>query len=87
MDPENQIFESYWQIVGQEKIWSTSQGKYINPSEMIPGRITLQANTEQDVTQYLGAYGIRGPVSPLASDRERIDALELIVNLGLSEGE
>jgi hypothetical protein len=87
LDPDKIIFESYWQIVGQEKIWSTSQGKYINPSEMISGRVTLRADSEQYVTEYLGAFGIPGPVPPNATDRERLAAAETIIDLLLMEGE
>jgi hypothetical protein len=87
VDPDKIIFESYWQIVAQEKIWSSSQMKYIDHSEMISGRVTLRADSEQDVTEYLGAFGIPGPVPPSATDKERLEAAETIIELLLMEGE
>lgn len=77
MIPEFEFQNAIVWRLDNDKIWSYSEQKFVDT--IPPGSIILRTKDEQSLSDYLNIWGKVGPVEPRASNDDRIEALELIV--------
>lgn len=75
----------YWVIESdRSRAWSITDNQYV---DQWLADLEQLAPSEQDLADFLHIYGLPGPVPPSPTEKDRLEAMELIIDLGLMEGE